>query len=397
MRTGLWFAMVVMSAWAGVAPVAAAGNGLIGIFTDLTATQTSATFAIGVPRTLYIVARLEGETASGIAGAEFRVDGLPAGWMAYVTPAPEANVTLGDPFQITGVGHRANIAFPYCVLGTNECVLLYTVIVVATSEVPPTDLMVEIGDPPSNPAMPGPVLVDCDAPMFTQYVAERGRFHIGVRAPQDLDYSQRAGYDGLRGVQPESGLPGDRFQFRVSYTSANGLLPAASWPRVELDVNGDGDPDDPGEGAFTMSPADLDSTLANGKEYRYDAALAEPPGGRYRYRMMALDTNGDAVPGVATAWRESLFVGGDLVDLRVAGEDIRVLPASPVVVRVALSWPASRIAATGASTTSRLSSPTCSAPSFCGGPCPSWDRARPPKWLPTGGSWISASSRWWFA
>jgi subtilase family serine protease len=309
-------------------PAAAAGDGRIGVYADLNATQTTVTFSIGVPRTLYVVATLDGQTAGGLTTAEFRITGLPADWAVFVAPNPAANVVLGDPFRRIGDIHRALIAFPGCQVNEGR-VLLYTAIVIANSQIPPTDLVVEAGDPPTNPAFASPLLTRCDSPDFTKVRVEGGTFRMEVRAPQDLDYSEVSGYDHNRGVVPQSGRAGDLFRFRVVYTNSSGASPASGWPRLELDANEDGDSDDSGEGLFTMSPADLDSTFENGKAYRFDIALGSPPGGRYRYRFAAQDGGGNPAVGVATQWNDSLFVSSGLPNLAVHAEEIQVEPASP--------------------------------------------------------------------
>jgi hypothetical protein len=274
---------------------------------------------------VFIVATLEGQTAGGMTGAEFRIDGMPEDWLVFVTPNPAANVTLGNPFRVLGTTHRANIVFPSCAPGTDGRVLLYTVVVIAQSAIEPRDLSVEVGDPPTSPTYTTPVLQRCDAPNYTSVPVPRTTFRMETRAPHDLDYSQLPGYDGVRGAKPEVGMPGEMFRFRVVYSSNDALPPQAGSPRVELDANGDGDTDDPFDAAWTMSPADQDSTLANGKEYRFDVGLGEPPGGHYRYRFSGIDAHGATVPGAATAWRD-LTVDDDLADVAVYAEDIRFSP-----------------------------------------------------------------------
>lgn len=328
MRTCLATTFLLATALVGIRPLAAS-DGTIGVYADLTATEKSAVFSLGVPRTLFIVAQVDGQTTNGISGAEFRIDGLPADWSVFLMPNPTATIALGDPFHSVNDTQRANLAWGSCTQAPEGRLLLYTAIVVANSVLESGDLIVLGGDPPSNETWTTPTLILCDFPDFTGVHVQGDTFHLRTRAPQDLDYSQLPGYDGERGVLPQKGLPGDVFHFRVVYSSADAVLPAAGSPRLELDVNGDGDALDPGEGVYTMSPADLDSTLANGKEYRFDIALGEPPGGEYRYRFMAVDQRGTAAPGTATAWRESLFVNAELADLRVFAEDVRVVPPTP--------------------------------------------------------------------
>lgn len=324
---GILFACLAPAALLGVA-AAADGDGSLGVYADLNGTQTEATFSIGVPRTLYVLARLDGRTIQGVSGAEFRVAGFPGDWFVFLTPSPNAVITLGNPFRSQDGVHRANIVFSACQPGLQGRLLLYTAVVVPTSSVAPV-LVVEAGSPPANPNYPFPLLNLCDSPNFTKVPVAGDSFFVHTRAPQDLDYSSLPGYDEVRGVQPMRGAPGDVFHFRVMYTNAADRPPEAGSPRLELDANGDGDALDPGEGSFTMSPADQDSTLTNGKAYAYEVALGTPPGGRYRYRFTANDHNGAPVGGAATTWLDSLFVSPEMVDLVVRSENIRVLPEDP--------------------------------------------------------------------
>jgi hypothetical protein len=85
MRTKSWQILLAVAAATCLPAMSAADNGRIGVFADLSATQTTTTLSVGVPRTLYIIARLDSLTASGISGAEFRVEGFPADWVALAT------------------------------------------------------------------------------------------------------------------------------------------------------------------------------------------------------------------------------------------------------------------------------------------------------------------------
>jgi hypothetical protein len=147
MHSSTWRVFLVVAAVVFAPAPAVAADGLIGIYTDLSATQTALTFSVGVPRTLYVMARLDGQTAEGMSGAEYRVDGLPAGWVSVATPNPAAAVALGDPFNSIGGVRRANIAFQYCTGGSDSLELLHTVVIVPLSEISPTDLQVVVADP----------------------------------------------------------------------------------------------------------------------------------------------------------------------------------------------------------------------------------------------------------
>ncbi len=92
---------------------------------------------------------------TGIYGVEFRVDGLPAGWLYTVTPNPLANTLLGNP-----MGAGANIAFPRSQSG--NCILLYAVTLTPVPSGSEATLRVLRHTIPSNPEWACPrILPDC--------------------------------------------------------------------------------------------------------------------------------------------------------------------------------------------------------------------------------------------
>src|SRR5213594_2133933 len=72
--------------------------------------------------TVYVLANLFADIArDGCTGAEFRVDGFPAGWFPRATPNAAATAT-GDP-----LGAGCSIAFSSCQTSQSGIVLLYTI------------------------------------------------------------------------------------------------------------------------------------------------------------------------------------------------------------------------------------------------------------------------------
>ncbi len=65
------------------------------------------------------------ETCGGICGAEFRITGLPSGWIVIATPSSDANTVLGDPF-----GSGVSIGYPRALDWGAAPVVLYTVVVI---------------------------------------------------------------------------------------------------------------------------------------------------------------------------------------------------------------------------------------------------------------------------
>jgi hypothetical protein len=125
------------------------------------------------PYALHVKAWIDG-AITGITGAEFRITGLPAGWTAFATPAPDASTSLGDPLD----GSGANIAFATC--QTSTCRVLDSILVFPTTVVGETFLSIRPRTPPTNPAFNCPRFVLCDAPVYSSLCVPGGVFCINV-------------------------------------------------------------------------------------------------------------------------------------------------------------------------------------------------------------------------
>jgi hypothetical protein len=143
-----------------------------GVFFDQTATDCDATIPANSPATWYIIAILGGPSAGGITGAEFRQDGTPGTYFMSANANPAANLTIGNP--LTG---GCNIAFPDCQTGGGTGhVLLYTINGFASGDaVPQTYLSILKHTTPSRPDLQCPLLVLCDAPVYTQVCVGGGQ------------------------------------------------------------------------------------------------------------------------------------------------------------------------------------------------------------------------------
>jgi len=138
------------------------GEGTIGVAWDPEGLICNGSVAPGTVGTFYLLAYLTGYTASGMTGAEFRVDGFPPEWfIVSVTPNPQSTIHIGNP-----MAGGCNIAFPNCQTGTNYVALLYTVQFYAPSLVTERVLSVQRHTNPSNPDIACPLMVGCDAPCF---------------------------------------------------------------------------------------------------------------------------------------------------------------------------------------------------------------------------------------
>jgi len=122
----------------------------INLFSDPGCTACNLTIPMDQSGTLYIRTSAEGLPGFGLGSGEFRVTGLPAGWFAISTPAPEV-ISVGDPLG-------ADVGFGFHSLQTGTCIPLYSVLLVPTEAASDVTLQVTKRDPSSIPSMPCPWL-----------------------------------------------------------------------------------------------------------------------------------------------------------------------------------------------------------------------------------------------
>jgi hypothetical protein len=124
-------------------------------------------------------------------GAEFRVEGLPAGWVMLSSPSPAAIVAIGDPF-----GAGANIAFPEYL--TSNSVLLYTVTVWPAAAGAEATLQVVSHSTPSDPFLICPVAYVGDCPGPVRACVGGGALFVNQPEPCTVAASQATWSDVKR-------------------------------------------------------------------------------------------------------------------------------------------------------------------------------------------------------
>jgi hypothetical protein len=148
----------------------------IGIFSTADCSSCNLSIERGATDTLYVRALTEGVTVGDMSGAEFRIEGLPAGWSVTVIPNPLVVVTIGDPF-----GDGIDLAFAVDPHGT--CVDLFKVVIRAWSSEIVHDgvLRVVVHRHPAYPwsTCPG-FFIDCGQPCdyFDLYCTGGGSLFI---------------------------------------------------------------------------------------------------------------------------------------------------------------------------------------------------------------------------
>jgi subtilisin family serine protease len=151
--------------------LAQTGDGYVGIYQDSLGTQACASVPSMTGTTLYVIAKTAGQSASGIAGAEFRIEVTsPSGWNFTYNAPSTANIVLGNPIDTDpdpDAGGGVNLGFPSCqVPDGNGRVKLGTLSVFNQSG-SPTNLLVKRHSQPTNAGFACPLFVECDDPYYT--------------------------------------------------------------------------------------------------------------------------------------------------------------------------------------------------------------------------------------
>jgi hypothetical protein len=141
---------------------AQAADGSIGVYLDGAGTVCSTPFA-GPVVIGSVWMNLDGATASGMTGVEFRIDNsnLSSYPTSFVVD-PGAAVLIGNPF-LAG----ANIAFAACQTGTSGRVHLGDIVITESAAAQDVTLTVRQHYTPSNDTYQCPLAVLCDDPVFT--------------------------------------------------------------------------------------------------------------------------------------------------------------------------------------------------------------------------------------
>jgi hypothetical protein len=162
--------VIVTLAMALTLAVGSASAVSIGVFWDEGAGTCSHTQAPFAADSLYVIALLNGPAASGITGAEFRIDGWPANW--FPTWVPHLGTALDNP-----ISGGCNVAFP-CDTGTGGLVILGKLRYFPTSAVTNRVLLVNMRTVPSNLTLQCSLMTLCDAPAYTGVCVGAGEAHI---------------------------------------------------------------------------------------------------------------------------------------------------------------------------------------------------------------------------
>ena len=145
---------------------------------------------------------------------------------------------------------------------------------------------------------------------------------VHVVSPQPvLSWVNRVGYL-TDGVSPDTALSGYLFTFRVIYSDPRNIPPQSGHPKVNIDLNGDGDFDDESEGSFTMGAVNADTNYKDGREYFYNVNL--PASSNCQYSYSAKNISGEDASGEPTNLKSGPVIldPATALDLYIYASDI---------------------------------------------------------------------------
>jgi len=150
---------------------------------------------------------------------------------------------------------------------------------------------------------------------------------VTVKPIPQISFTNESGYTTSY-VSPTQGATDALFDFRMIYTDAGGNLPAAGYPRVELDANNNGQATDPLDIIRVMQAADAaDSDVTDGKEYRVTITnLSETINWRSRIAIQ----NVVGCP-TQTNFITRPLVSNDLLDVAIFANDISFSKTNPAI------------------------------------------------------------------
>lgn len=146
--------------------------------------------------------------------------------------------------------------------------------------------------------------------------------------PPVLNFVAASPYDGVHGVNPAAGQLGI-FTYRVVYRSADNRPPAPGHPMIGLDLNGDQDFTDGGEGIYAMSKEGTSTDYVNGVVYFYTVNYTSYSN-TLGYRFFANDALGNAATSVNTVYYSGPIVTFQQLDLRLFANDISFSKTNPL-------------------------------------------------------------------
>lgn len=146
--------------------------------------------------------------------------------------------------------------------------------------------------------------------------------------PPTLEFVSAAPYSGTRGVDPAAGQTGN-YTYKIVYKSVDNRAPANGYPQVGIDLNGDQDFDDAGEGRFSMTKEGSSTDYSSGVVFVYTSNYSNYSN-TMGYRFFANDALGNAATTTNTIYYSGPVVTFQLLDLKLFASDISFSKSNPL-------------------------------------------------------------------
>lgn len=174
-------------------------------------------------------------------------------------------------------------------------------------------------------AFTGDLTVNTSTPTVTPITTNVRGNGFTLATPPVLKWVNAAPYSGTSGVDPAVGTPG-LYTYKVIYQSADNKAPQAGYPRLGIDLNGDQDFDDLGEGIFNMTKEGSSIDYTTGVVYSYSFEQ-ETVNSSMGYQFFATDENGNSGN---SNYKQGPVVTFNQPDLRLFANDITFSKNNPV-------------------------------------------------------------------
>ncbi|MFT3935570.1 MAG: CARDB domain-containing protein [Chitinophagaceae bacterium] len=147
-------------------------------------------------------------------------------------------------------------------------------------------------------------------------------------APPVIQYVPAAPYSGTKGVNPAVGQTG-LYTYKILYKSSNNRPPQLNYPKVGIDLNGDGDFNDIDEGTFNMVKEGSSTDYITGVVYSYTFNHTNN-NNNAGYQFFATDDNGNAATGLNIGYVAGPIITSQTLDLRIFANDISFSKTNPL-------------------------------------------------------------------
>ena len=147
-------------------------------------------------------------------------------------------------------------------------------------------------------------------------------------APPVLQFVTASPYNGSTGVNPAVGQTG-LFTYKILYKSVNNLPPKVGFPKAGIDLNGNQNFNDLGEGIFSMTKEGTSTDYVVGVVYTYTFNHTNNSS-TLGYQFSAQDENGNVATTVNTAYVSGPIVTDQVLDLKIFANNISYSVTNPL-------------------------------------------------------------------